>query len=231
MSKLFKLFNFAVENDLIAPGILIIVYATFFIVVKKTIPSTEALVADFGRLYGSYGYQIIFLAAALESLVLVNFVVPGMVTMALGAIFARTGQTELTLVVLFASLGVLSGYTLDFVLGQFGFADALKKMGYSRFLNQAGKRLDQLGVRGLSLGFVHPNVASFLSLAAGAGQMSFAKFFPTAAVSVIFWMSLWAVVIYALGDTILTIITRYGFLVIVATLAVLILAALQRGEK
>ena len=162
---------------------------------------------------------------------MVNFFVPGMVAMAMGAVFARTGYIELTGVILTASCGLIIGYSIDYLLGYFGFGDFLKKTGYSWFLEKAKKEFNKFGIRGLILGFSYPNVGSFLSLAAGASAMNVAWFLLLAILSSAFWVSLWGLLIYALGAIFLTILIKYGFLVALTVLASIILLRVWRSSN
>jgi len=205
------------------PGMLVVAYLIFIIIVRGSIPTSAELVATFGELYGRYGYGIIFLAAALESLVIASFFVPGMIAIALGAVFARLGQIELPYVVAFAALGATTGYIMDFILGYLGFSDIIKKLGYGGIVNKARKQLMHSRSGTWILGFAHPNVAAFLSVAAGTVGMNFFRFLTIAALSAFVWATVWGVAIYSIGDVVLTILTRYSFLLVVAVVAGLIL--------
>src|SRR6185369_4016997 len=90
--------RFIVKYDLILPIGLLLTYIVFLVVARRVVPTSDELVLVFQDLYSRYGYEIIFVSALLEGLVLINLFVPGMVALALGAIFARTGQIDLTLV-------------------------------------------------------------------------------------------------------------------------------------
>lgn len=217
-------------SDLFLPVILVSVYIGFLVVARGSLPTPDELINTFSNLYARFGYEIIFFAAALECLVLVNFFVPGQIAMAMGAIFASTGQVELTLVVLSATLGSLLGYVLDYVLGLFGFSDILKKLGYREFLEGARAKLKELGNRGLILGFIHPTSGSFLSLAAGMTGVKFITFLIVAASSTIVWLSVWGVLFYMLGESFLAILTRYSFLVVLFIAAGLFILRIWKGR-
>lgn len=224
MSALFSPLASFLRSDIFIPTLLLVVYVSFLIIAKGAIPTADELIKTFSNLYAKYGYEIILAAAFLESLVLVNFFVPGQVAMALGVIFAKTGQTELTAVILTASLGAISGYLLDFVLGMYGFSDILKKIGYGQFILRANQELKKAGARGLALGFIHTNIGSFLSLAAGTANYKFYPFFIIASVSTFVWASIWAFVIYALGEVFLLILTRYMVPLVLIIIGILFLS-------
>lgn len=208
--------------------VLITLYLGFLIFVRGAIPTTQEIIDHFASIYARYGYEIIFASAALEALVLVNLFVPGLVAMALGAIFARTGHIELTFVVLAATSGVLLGYIIDYFLGYFGFGDFFSKTGLGWMVKKAKEQLKKLGNHGLILGFAYPNVGSFLSLAAGTTRMKFGWFVLIAALSSAFWMPIWGIVIYSFGDIFLTVITKYSFLMGLIVVVSLILVRIWR---
>lgn len=226
-----KFFGLFLRSDLILPLVLIIAYIVFLVVARGVIPTSEELVATFADLYAKYGYEIIFFAAVLECLVLVNLFVPGQLAMAMGVIFARSGQTDLVTVVLVACAGAITGYMLDFILGAYGFSEIIKKLGYGNLLVQAKKQLRRFGKRGLALGFIHANIGSFLSLAAGASNVSWKIFVPTSIIATFFWMTCWAIVIYIFGEIILMLISKYGFLLIALTGCGIILSSFWKNNS
>lgn len=228
--NLVNLFSFW-KADLILPLILVIVYLIFIIIVRGYAPTTEELINTFAQVYSKYGYEIIFLSALLESLVLVNFFVPGIVGMAMGAIFASTGQTQLTHVILTASMGASIGYSIDYLLGYFGFSDLLKKLGYSNFLSTAKEKLRSLGDRGLILGFIYPASGSLMSLTAGTTKMTFLKFLLVMVLSVFCWFSLWGILFYSFGEMMLRLITRYSFLILLLIIVLIILSRFFKVKK
>jgi len=166
--------------------------------------------------------------------VLVNLFVPGMLALALGAVFARTGQTDLTLVILTASLGIVLGYTIDFLMGYFGFGDTLKKLGYEGFLNASRDKLKRFGNRGLIIGFFHTNVGSFLAFAAGTMRLGFLNFLIVAIAATLIWATVWGIAAFYFGEIFLNIIKRYSFLLVLGVIASFILASFWKyksGEK
>lgn len=228
MSNFFNFLRSIFSLSTAIPLVLITLYLVFLIFIKGAIPSTQEIIDHFASIYARYGYEIIFASAALEALVLVNLFVPGLIAMALGAIFARTGHMELTFVVLAATSGVMVGYIIDYFLGYFGFGDFFSKTGLGWMVKKAKQQLNKLGNHGLILGFAYPNVASFLSLAAGTTKMNFGWFILIAALSSAFWMPIWGIIIYSLGDIFLTVITKYSFLIGLVVAVSLLLAAIWR---
>lgn len=226
-----KYFLAAFKLDLLLPLMLILTYIVFIIIAKGTIPTTEEILTLFASLYQKYGYEIIFISAALEALVIVNLFVPGMTAIAVGALFARAGQIDLTLVVLFGAVGAIFGYTIDFLLGNFGFGDIFKKLGYGKLLHQARNKLLRFKSKGIILGFAYPNIGGVLALAAGATGINYIKFFLIASLSTIFWASLGGIIVYIVGDVFIKILIKYSFLLVLLVVVGIILSRIWKMDK
>ena len=231
MRFVWRLISLIFRLDLLIPFLLIASYLSLVFIAKGSIPSSEEMIGLFSELYAKYGYEIIFISAFLESLIIISLVVPGTLALALGIIFARTGQTDLTLVILTVIAGALLGYLLDYTLGYLGFSDLLKKLGYGKFLEQSKQKLSKFKKRGLIIGFIHANFGSFLSFSAGATGYSFPTFLLVASLATIAWTSFWSIIIYSLGDIVLEILKRYSFLFFMAVLAVLFLSQIWNRDK
>jgi membrane protein DedA with SNARE-associated domain len=214
MQKTFSLFKAIITHDLLLPVIMLTVYIAFFFFAKGTIPTGEELVALFREVYREYGYLIIFCAALLESLVLINFLIPGSLALALGAVFAKSGELDLTTVVLIASCGAIIGYITDYLLGYAGLDRLLKKLGYAKVLSEIEKRVNK---KIFALGFINPTLGSFFSLSAGIINSSFPTFLIIAVLSTLVWFSLWGILFYTVGEVLLEIVSKYFGLVFIIT--------------
>lgn len=212
--------------------VLIIFYLITLLILRSIFPTGQALVDYLSAIYGRFGYEIVAIGAALESLILINFFTPGILAVAMGAIFAKTGELDLTLAILSAAGGTLFGYTIDYLLGKFGFANLFSQKGYQQ-LEEAKEKLAKLDLKTISLGFIHPNIGAFVSLAAGALKMNFKSFFILAALSTLIWYSLWGLLIFALGNVFLNIFGKYGVMlfVMVGSIWILIILFGQRNSS
>lgn len=228
---LVKALKIELSFELVAPVTLLLIYIALFIFLRGSMPTSDEIFANITNLYRRFGYEVVFLGALLEALLLVNLFVPGLIIVAFGAIFARAGEIDLTTVVLVAVTGALLGYVTDFLLGSLGFGKIINKVGYSRILNQAKDRLHKSLIPTFALGFIQPNIGSFISLAAGAVRMKFRTFLLLATLSTIAWASFWAVLIFALGEVFLIILTKYIWIVVLFVLSVWLLTTLYQGKK
>lgn len=217
MVKLVKVF---LHPSALAPVGLLIAYGIFLLVVKDSSPTSAQLVNSFSKLYAKYGYEVIFFGALLEALVMVNLFVPGAAAVALGAVFARTGDVDLSLAVLAGAGGALVGYSIDFALGYFGFHEVIEKLGYDKILHKTKSRVQKSSLISFTVGFIHPNIGALISLAAGILKLDFKGFFGLVSLSTLAWYSFWGILIFAVGEAFLTIFTKYGFVLVLLTLSV-----------
>lgn len=231
MSQVGKILSLFLRVDLLIPLLLIIAYLGLVLIAKGVVPTSEELITTFAKLYSSFGYEIVFVSAFLESLAIVTYFVPGSFALALGVIFARTGQTELTTVILVALAGATLGYQLDYFLGRFGFGEILTKIGYHNLLQSTKSQLARFGQKGMVVGFIHANFGSLLSLAAGATNFPWLRFTLVSTSSTLFWAVIWSLIIYSLGELFLELFKRYSFLFLILFITTLVLINLPTGGK
>lgn len=224
-------FKRTLKGDLLVPLLLIIVYIIFLVIARGYIPTGEELITTFASFYAKYGYQIIFFAALAETLVLVNIFAPGQIAMVMGIVFAKTGETNLTLVILTVVLGASLGYFINYLLGYYGFAEILNKLGYKKALSDTKRQIKRFGKRGLILGYIHSSFGSFFSLICGAIKMNLMVFLLIAVLSTLFWTILWSIPIYIFGDFFLLLIRKYAFLIAIFILVGLILMRIWKSEE
>lgn len=221
-----------VGSDLILPAFLLIAYAVFLFIIRGILPTSEELLTLFSKYYATYGYEILFVAALLESLVLINLFAPGQVALALGIVFSRTGETQLPLVILAVSCGVIVGFIIDYLVGYYGFGDVLKHFGQGSVFDKAKKELKKNGGRSIFISFINPNLGAYMSLAAGASKLEITMFGLIALFSILFWVIAWSLLIYSLGDVVLVIIKKYTLLLSAIFIGILIISfGIKRPAK
>ena len=219
------------HRSVLIPFVLISIYLVFTFVLRSIFPSGQALVEQLASIYGRFGYEIVTLGSLMEALVLVNFFTGGVAGVGLGAIFARSGQLDLTLVIIFAVLGSLVGYMLDFLLGRFGFRELVDRMGYGKVIDETKHRIEKFGFQTFSLGFMHPNLGALIALTAGTLRMDFKKFFLLSFLSTLVWYILWGLLIFAMGNIFLTVLTRYTFMIFLLVGAIWLLFSIYGSKK
>lgn len=191
-------------------------------------PPQDELIVHLSGLYERYGYEMIFIGAFFESLVLINFLVPGVVTIGLGAVFARVGDLNLGYGILAATAGCMLGYVIDYVIGSLGIGEILKRVSNKKTLDETKKSVEKYALKSFILGFIHPNIGAFVSIAVGASKVTFKTFFILVTLSTLFWMSLWGLLIFTFGKLFLVVLTKYIFAISIFLGAVWILVLLFR---
>lgn len=220
-----------IGSDIILPAFLLIAYAVFLFFIRGILPTSEELVNLFSKYYATYGYEILFVAALLESLVLINLFAPGQVALALGIVFARTGETELPLVMLAVISGIVIGFTVDYLVGYYGFSDLLKRFGQGGVFDKAKQELKKNGGRSIFISFINPNLGAYMSLAAGASRLEITMFGLISLFSICFWVISWSLLIYALGDMVLVIIKKYTLLLSMIFIGILIVSLTYKKSQ
>lgn len=213
-------------KTLIPPVTLISIYIGTLLLTRKFFPTSAELVSQVATFYGSFGYEIIFLASMIEALFIVNLFAPGAVAVGLGAVFARSGQLDLTVGIILAVAGAMLGYILDYLIGFFGFSKVVEGLGFREYTRRATIELKASYFKSFSLGFIHPNIGAVVSTAAGILKMNFLRFILLAALSTLIWYSLWGILGFALGEVFLTLLTKYAFIIMLLVASIWILTYL-----
>lgn len=201
------------------------------ITLRNTFPSGQGLVDYLSSIYGRFGYEIVFVGAVLEALIVVNFLVPGAVAIGLGAVFARSGELDLTLAILFAVMGAMSGFTVDYFLGRWGFGKIIDSLGIRSSFKKAEHQIINSSVKTFTLGFIHPNLGSFIAFASGVLRLRFLTFFTLSLLSTVVWYSLWGLAVYALGEVFITILTKYVSVIFLIAISVWMLSIIYGRSK
>ncbi len=231
MKYIRRYFGLIISTDLIAPLCLIIFYIIFIIFLRNVLPSSQEIIVHAQALYARYGYELIFFGAVAEGLILINLLAPGSLTIGLGAVFARAGVLNLPTAILVAFLGAMIAYIIDYALGYFGFSKMLNRFGLEKVLKSTNTKLEKNPVQAFSLSFIHPNIGCMVSLAAGVAKMKFWRFLILSAAATIAWCIFWGILIYALGDIFLKIVTKYLITIIVFGIIIWILSMVYNKRK
>lgn len=198
-------------------------------------PDINAWIEALGELYDQYGYLIVFLGAMAENTAFLGLVLPGGTLALLGAFYARQGTLNLGLVILFAWLGTVVGYSCDYLLGRFLLSRLVKRWGASRLgrrmrlvarLRQARAFLAKHGGKAILLSHTVGHVRSFVALTAGATRMRYPRFLAFELVAALIWNTGYSLLGYFLGaqrERIQMLIERSGW-VMLALVVVLYLA-------
>lgn len=194
-------------------AICFLIYTVILLVIRNHIPDAPALIDQVKKVYGVYGYDLIFLGALLEGTFLVGFYVPGSFIVLLGAALSRSGVVSFPLVVLFGTLGLSLGYIVNYALGRFGWYRILSGFGFDKGIETAKDKLKHYQDRTIFYGYMMPSTASLLSTAAGIMKIPFKKFVVQSVLTQLFWSLLLGGLAYIFGMVFVEIFLQYfGFI-------------------
>jgi membrane protein DedA with SNARE-associated domain len=169
------------------------------------LPSLSEWIEILGGFYGSFGYPLVLLGAALENTFLVTFIFPGGTMVLLGGIYARLGQLELPYVVLAGWLGTALGATIDYGLGRWGgrlLAPLLARPDIAAGMARVAALLRRYGVLALVAGHFIGPLRSLVALSAGMARMEYWRFALYELPAALLWATAYGVGGYLLADQI-----------------------------
>ena len=190
-------------------------YFAFFIFVRGRIPDAETLLSAIKDLYGAYGYYLVFFGALLEATFLISLYMPGVAVVLLGAALSRDGVIQFPVALTLAILGFMIGYTINYVLGRYGWNLVLNHLGLKKGIEIAKTKLEDSESKTIFLGYFHPSSASFLSTAAGIIKIPIKRFLILSFLSQLFWSLIWGSLAYLFGVMLVELFLKYfGFVVV-----------------
>ncbi len=199
------------------------IYTAILIFLRNHIPNAPSIVSKIEMLYGSYGYELIFLGALLEGTFMVGFYVPGSFIVLLGAALARRGVVSFPLVILFGTFGLTAGYLVSYLLGRFGWFRIIEGFGLDKNIKDAEKKLLKHQDKALFFCYMMPSTASFLSTAAGILKIDLKKFILKSLGMQLFWSLLWGGLAYTFGMRFVeAFIAYFGFIALAGFLLVVV---------
>ena len=143
---------------------------------------------------------------------------------------------NLAVVIIVASVGEVVGCSLGYLVGRVGGRPLINKVGKyvlltNRDVDRAEAWFARHGDSTVFFGRFVPLLRSFLSLAAGIAEMSFAKFIVFSAIACSMWCALLASVGYALGQSwhhVLKDFSLAGYVLTAVAIVVIVAAAYHR---
>lgn len=176
-----------------------------------------------GGVYEHWGYLLVLLGALGENTALLGAILPGGTLALLGAFYARQGTLNLGLVILFAWVGTVAGYHLDYLMGRYLLGHVLTWGSQSKLgerMRLAGRvRLARLllfkhGGKMILISHAIGHIRSFVAMSAGAARMNYARFLAFELVAALLWNTGYALLGYFLGtqrERLELLITRGGW--------------------
>jgi len=180
----------------------------------------KELIRTLTELYATYGYYLVFFGALIESTFLIGLYFPGSAVVLLGAASAKSGVLFLPFVILLATLAFSIGFTINYFLGKHGWYHVLAKIGLEKGITEAQKRLKTHRYKTIFLGYFNPGAAAFISTAAGLMKVPLKQFVPASILATLFWNTVWGIIAYIFGLTLVEYFIKYFGFVVMGFIAV-----------
>ncbi len=169
-----------------------------------TLPLYEWIQA-LGGFYDRYGYLVVFLGTFGENTSLLGLLLPGNTLALLGAFYARQGTLSIGLVILFATLGTIGGYHVDYLVGRLVLnrfsdrwsASALgRKVRLGARLRLTQRFLTKHGGKAILFSHTIGHMRSFVAMSAGMTRMPYLRFLAYEVVAATLWNVLFCLIGY-----------------------------------
>lgn len=180
------------------------------------LPAVSQMVGFVVHLFETYGLVIVFLSAAIESLLLIGGYFPGTLIIFLSLSVGGGDLKKTMATVLMASAGMLLGYSVDYVLGKRGVSRILNKLKLEGEVEKLKKEIDRQGVWAGFFLYILPGFGALISTTFGIIKYDFQKFFGFMILTVLIWNSIWGLTGYVFGDEVMKVIESgyFGFVIL-----------------
>ncbi len=137
----------------------------------------------------------------------------------------------LALVIVFAALGEVLGSLIGYAIGRYGGRSLVDRVGKyvlltHKDLDRAEAWFQRRGDPMVFFGRFIPLVRSFVSIAAGIGEMSLAKFVAFSAAASVIWCGVLAGIGYGVGGSWHKVITDFSYVGYIAAAVVVVVVAI-----
>ncbi|MDP4001214.1 MAG: VTT domain-containing protein [bacterium] len=186
------------------PLILLILYLIFVTLYNFfDLPSEKEFIASAEQYYQQYGYWTVFVGALIEGLLFINWFLPGSIVVVLGVVFAKSAGLSAVGMVSLIILGFFITSLINYALGRYGWYKLMLKLGLEKPLNNIKAKTESSGLKIIFSTYLHPNLGALTATSAGILKFSFKWFVLYSLIALVVWNTLWGVLVYFLGSSIL----------------------------
>jgi len=209
-----KLLGFGILNVmkeaiklLSVPLVLVVIYLVMYAVWRILgLPDDEHLLVIVREWFSRYGLWIVFISALIEGFLLLGQYFPGGFIIFLGVISAGNDISRATGVVLIVCLSFFISYSLNYLVGKYGWYILLAKFGLAGSIEKSREKLIKQGLNAIFFSYWEPNLASLTATAAGILNVPFKKFSFYSAAGILLWNIFWGTLVFTLGESALKIV-------------------------
>lgn len=164
------------------------------------LPDNEHLIEIIKIYFKEYGLIIVFIGALIEGTLLLGQYFPGGFIIFLGVIAAGNNIPQATGVVSVVSLSFMIAYSINYIMGRYGWYLLFKKFGLLNAIENAKAKLVRHELMAVLSTYWEPNLASITATAAGVLKISFKKFFLYSIIGILIWNTFWGTFVFFLGE-------------------------------
>ncbi|VVB79617.1 SNARE associated Golgi protein [uncultured archaeon] len=196
------------------------------------LPVGEELVLITTNYFNHYGLVTVLIGALLEGFFIVGQYFPGGLIIFLGVISAGPNILRAAQVVLVVDVAFAIAYSLDYLVGRYGWYKIFMKFGLKHSLENAQDKLKKRGLSTILLSYWEPNLSSIMATAAGVLKLPFRKFFYYSLCGILIWETFWGVLVFNLGNRALDIMNLgLGYMFIILLVWILIIIIVEYFRK
>ena len=171
-------------------------------------PSQQDITNLVTGFFTKYGLIVVFLSAIIESILLIGGYFPGSLVIFLGVASSVGNPVRATCVVILAVLGMIIGYSVDYVIGKNGGHRLMKKIGLEEEIEIVNKKVNNRHIWSAFALYIIPGSGSILSTSFGILKINYFKFLTFIFITVSIWNTIWGIVVYHFGMKSLDLITN-----------------------
>ena len=172
------------------------------------LPSQDDLNAKIQGFFLTYGLWVIFISSVIESMLFLGWYFPGSLVIFLGVAATQGNPEQAIKTVICVITGMTLGYTVNYFLGMFGWYKVLVKFGFKSELLKIEKMIREKGMLHSFFLYIMPGFGCLLSTAFGVLQFTFLRFLSFTLLFVVFWDSIWGVLVYHFGMPLFKLLTN-----------------------
>lgn len=179
------------------------------------LPSEEETIVLVTQWLIEYGLLLVLVGAFLETILFVGFYFPGSAVLFL-AVALSPDPLQAVKAVVAISLGMLAGYSLNYILGAYGWHKIFLKLGMKDGIENARAKMEKDEVRYIFYTYWNPGLGSFTSTAAGILKLPYRRFVTLTVMGIMVWNIFWGVLVYSLGESALMLLNLTLVLQVIA---------------
>lgn len=212
---------------------LLLMYLSLVLIWKIfDLPPEDQLLEIVKGYFATYGLWIVFFGALIEGFLLLGNYFPGGFIIFLGVITADHDIPRIVVVVSIVSIAFFISYTLNYLVGKYGWYKLFTKFGMKDSVEKAKIKLEKRDFRTVILSYWEPNLASITATAAGVLQLPLRRFLFISTIGIVIWNAFWGTFVAILGEKAITAIgLKWVFIVFFLWIGIIIVTERKEQSK